>query len=180
MIGSLIGAGIGAVGSILGGIAARKEAKKQQQAIQAQKAQNEAWYNRRYNEDPTQRASAIAALTLMEEQLKKRNKAAQGAAAVTGGTEESVAAAQQAGAQALADTTSNIAAAGDAQKDSIEQQYRAQNANYDAQLNNIQAAKVGSISDATKGVASAAGSIASVLDEYYDNKQKKNSNGSIS
>ena len=61
MIGSLVGAGLSAVGSIFGGISASKAMKKVKKNLQAQKQANKDWYDRRYNEDATQvQPSAIA------------------------------------------------------------------------------------------------------------------------
>ena len=101
MIGSLVGAGLSAVGSIFGGISASKAMKKVKKNLQQQKQANQDWYDRRYNEDATQRADAQRILTKTEESIRNRNRQAAGAQAVMGGTEESVAAAKAANNQAL-------------------------------------------------------------------------------
>ena len=105
----LIGSAIGAAGSIFGGIAASKAMKKMKENVEAQKRANQDWYDRRYNEDATQRADAQRILTLTEENIKNRNRAAQGAQAVTGSTEESVAAAKEANNRALSDAAAQAA-----------------------------------------------------------------------
>ena len=105
----LIGSAIGAAGSIFGGIKASKAMKKAKRNVEAQRQKNQDWYDRRYNEDATQRADAQRILTQTEESIKQRNKQAAGSAAVMGGTDESVAAAKAANNQALADATSQIA-----------------------------------------------------------------------
>ncbi len=128
MIGSLVGAGLSAVGSIFGGISASKAMKKVKKNLQAQKQANQDWYDRRYNEDATQRADAQRILTMTEESIKNRNRQAAGAQAVMGGTEESVAAAKAANNQALADATSQIAVNAEARKDQIEQTYQQKDA----------------------------------------------------
>ena len=92
MLGDIIGAGIGAIGSIFGGMSASKAMKNVKKNVAAQKQANQNWFDRRYNEDATQRADAQSILTRTEEALRARNKAAEGAAAVMGGTEKSVAA----------------------------------------------------------------------------------------
>lgn len=74
MLGSIIGAGLSAVGGIVGGISAKKSMKKVQNSINERKRDNEDWYNRRYNEDPTQRASAQRMITQVNESIKKRNQ----------------------------------------------------------------------------------------------------------
>ena len=141
MLGSIIGGAVGAAGSIFGGISKNKAIKKQMQMVAQQKRDNQDWYDRRYNEDATQRADAQRMITLTEESIKKRNKAAAGTAAVMGGTDESVAAEKEANSKALADTTSQIAAAGDARKDQIENQYLSRKENLDNAMRELESQK---------------------------------------
>lgn len=160
MIGSIVGAGLSAVGSIFGGISASKAMKKVKRNIEKQQQANEDWYNRRYNEDATQRADAQRILTATEERLRKNNQQAAATAAVMGGTEESVAAAKAAGTQALADATSQIAVAGDARKDQIESTYQQRDAALNDALNNVEMKKAEAISSAVQGVAQTGSKIA--------------------
>lgn len=153
----LIGSAIGAVGSIFGGMAASKAMKDARNRIKQQQSENADWFDRRYNEDATQRADAQAILTQTEENIKNRNRQAAGTQAVMGGTDESTAAAKAANNQALADATAQIAAAGDARKDAIEQQYRSRDAALNDQLVNMDVNKANAIAQATQGVAGAAG-----------------------
>ncbi len=160
MIGSIVGAGLSAVGSIFGGISASKAMKKVKKNLQAQKQANQDWYDRRYNEDATQRADAQRILTKTEESIKNRNRQAAGAQAVMGGTEESVAAAKAANNQALADATSQIAVNAEARKDQIEQTYQQKDAQINDALNNLEINKAQAISSAVQGVAQAGAGIA--------------------
>lgn len=153
-------------GAIFGGISASKAMKKMKQNIQNQMRENQDWYDRRYNEDATQRADAQRLLTMTEDSIRKRNQAASGAQAVMGGTDESVAAAKEANSQALSDTTSNIAAAADQRKDAIEQQYMATKSNLNQQLNDLQQKKAQAISSAVQGVADTGGDILKA-DNYF-------------
>lgn len=120
--------------------------KKVKKNLQAQKKANQDWYDRRYNEDATQRADAQRILTMTEESIKNRNRQAAGAQAVMGGTEESVAAAKAANNQALADATSQIAVNADARKDQIEQTYQQKDAQINDALNNLEINKAQAIS----------------------------------
>lgn len=185
MIGAIIGGALKIGSSIYGGIKAKKAAEKVKKNIEQSKAENKEWadgqnrdnqnwFDRRYNEDATQRADAQRMITKTTEALKQNNKAAAGSAAVMGGTDESVAAAKAASMQALADTTSQIVAQGEARKDSIEGQYlsrkdaidekyQSRNDAFNEQLNNIETNKAKSIADAVGGVADAAGGIAGNL-----------------
>ena len=162
MIASLIGAGLKVGGAIYGGIKKAQAMRQMQRQIQQQKQENTNWYNRRYNEDATQRADAVRALQKVEDSIKNRNRAAAGTQAVMGGTEESVAAAKAANNEALSQTASNIAAQADARKDAIEQQYRQEDSRLQGQLNQLQAQKAQNIAESVTGVAGAANSIASL------------------
>lgn len=160
MIGSIIGGGLKAAGSIFGGIASRKAMKNMKKNIEQQQRENQQWFDRRYNEDATQRADAQALLNKTEESIRNRNQQAAATAVVTGGTEESVAAARAANNQALTDVTSNIAAAADARKDAIEAQYLQTKGDLNNQLNNLEQQKAKNIANAVGGVMDAGASIA--------------------
>ena len=151
-----------AAGAIAGGIAASKAAREQNARLEQQARENQDWYDRRYNEDATQRADAQRLITMTEESIKNRNRQAAGTAAVMGGTTESVAAAKAANNAALTDTISTIAADAANRKDAIEQQYMANKANIVAQQNAISAKKAEGITSAISGVANAASGIASL------------------
>lgn len=141
MLGGIIGAGVGAAGGILGGISKNKMLKQQMKMVNEQKKENQNWYDRRYNEDATQRADAQRLLTMTEERIKNRNKQAAGSAAVMGGTDESIAAEKAANAQALADTTSQIAVQAENRKDQIESQYMQKKSQLDETLRELQGQK---------------------------------------
>lgn len=163
MIGSIIGAGMQAIGSIAGGIIQNKAMKKVENNLEEQQQQNQDWYDRRYNEDATQRADAQRLLTMTENSIRERNKQSAATAAVMGGTEESVAAAKAANNQALVDATANITASADARKDNIENQFMATRANLYGQQNNMTMKKAEATGQAVQGIADAAGSIASAF-----------------
>lgn len=163
MIGSIIGGGLKVAGSIFGGISASKAMKRAKRNINNQLKDNQNWYDRRYNEDATQRADAQRVLTMTEESIKNRNKAAAGAQAVMGGTDESVAAAKEANNKALADTTSQIAAAAEERKDQIEQQYMSRKDTLNQQLNDLEMKKAQNTSQAIQGVAGAGADIAGLF-----------------
>lgn len=164
MLGTLIGAGLGLASSIAGGIANRKARQKQEQMIAQQQKENQAWYDRKYNEDPTKRADTVRLLTQMQEQIKNRNKAAKGRQAVMGGTEDSTTAVKEANNKTLADTTSQIVAANDARKDNIEQQYMNRKNQLQNQQMGLEAEKAADTANAVAGVAGTAANIAASLD----------------
>lgn len=160
LIGSIAGGALGAAGSIFGGISASKAMRRVKKNLQAQKQTNQNWYDRRYNEDATQRADAQRILTQTEESIRNRNRQAAGAQAVMGGTDESTAAAKAANAQALADATSQIAVNAENRKDQIEQTYQQRDSQINEALNNLEINKAQAISQAVQGVAKAGAGIA--------------------
>lgn len=160
LFGSIAGGALGAAGSIFGGISASKAMRRVKKNLQAQKEANQNWYDRRYNEDATQRADAQRILTQTEESIRNRNRQAAGAQAVMGGTDESTAAAKAANAQALADATSQIAAGAENRKDQIEQTYQQRDSQINEALNNLETNKAQAISQAVQGVAKAGAGIA--------------------
>lgn len=164
MIGAIVGAGLSAAGSIFGAIQNRNAMRDYRAKIDAQRDENAAWYERRYNEDPLARASAVRMMTEVGDRIKRANRSAAGTRAVMGGTEESVAAQNQANAEALASTASQIAANSDARRDNVEAQYRARDYQLAQQQAGLDYQQAQNIAAATQGVANAAGSIATSLD----------------
>lgn len=156
----LLGTAIGAAGAIFGGISASKAMKNVKKEINAQREKNQDWYDQRYNEDSTQRADAQRILTQTEESIKNRNKQAAGAQAVMGGTDESVAATKAANAGALADATSQIAAAGEARKGNIEATYMQNDNAFSQQLNALEQQRAQNTAAAAMGAASLASNLA--------------------
>ena len=176
MLGALIGAGLGLASSIAGGVANRKARRKQEQMIAQQQRENQAWYDRTYNADPTKRADTVRLLTQMQEQIKNRNKAAKGRQAVMGGTEDSTTAVKEANNKTLADTTSQIVAANDARKDNIEQQYMNRKNQLQNQQMGIEAEKAADTANAVAGVAGTAANIAATIDSGVGAKKAPNMN----
>lgn len=164
MIGALIGAGLSLASSVAGGIANSKARKKQAQMLQQQLKDNQAWYDRKYNEDPTKRADTVRLLTQMQEQIKNRNKAAKGRQAVMGGTEDSTTAVKEANNKTLADTTGQIVAVNENRKDAIEQQYQQNKRSIQGQQMQMEAEKAGDTANVVAGVAGTAANIASAID----------------
>lgn len=141
MIGSLISAGIGVGSRIFGGIKASKAMRKVKANLEDERRANRDWFDRRYNEDATQRGDARRILSMTSESIKNRNKLLDGVAAVMGGTEESVAAAKAANNKIVSDAVSQIAAANQQRKDAIEGEYRRRDAQINSYMRGLMAAE---------------------------------------
>lgn len=163
ILGSAIGGALGIGGSIFGGISASKAMKKAKRIVEGEMKDNQNWYDRRYNEDATQRADAQRILTMTNDNIRQRNQQAAGAQAVMGGTDESVAATKAANNQAIADATSQIAVNGERRKDQIESQYLQTKADLNEKLRNIEIGKANAVSQAVQGVAQAGSNMAGLF-----------------
>ena len=157
--GSAIGAGLSAIGSIFGGSAASKAMRNVKKNLNERIDSNRNWFDRRYNEDATQRADAQRILAKTEEMIKNRNRAAAGAAAVNGGTSEAVVAQMAMNNEAFADTASRISAEGDRRKDTIESQYLGREDALQSELRDLERQKAANVAAATQGVIEAGSKI---------------------
>lgn len=163
MIGTLIGAGTGIASSVVGGILGASSARKRARALAEERRKNKAWYERRYNEDFTQRADAQAALARMREAMRERSESAAGTAAVMGSGSEAEAQEKEAQNKALAEATQGITAAGEQSKERIESTYRQRDADLAAQQDQAEQAKSQAIAGAVTAAGSAAGGISNLL-----------------
>lgn len=159
--GSIIGGALQAGASIANAIVGAQAAKKQKETIEKRQSDNQAWFDRKYNEDATQRADAQAMINRTQESVRANNRAAAAAQAVMGGTDESMASSRAANNQAMAQAASQIAIAGDARKDNIESTYMSRNDAFNAQLDDVERQRMENIQKATQDMAAAGGSIAS-------------------
>ena len=182
----LIGAGVSLASSIgnaiFGGLSANKQEREQLKAIRKQQRENRDWYNRRYNEDSTQRADVQRMLSRTNEAIKARNRAAAGKQKVIGGTDASLASTQQANAAAMGDAISEVAAKAEARKDNIEAQYRERKADLDAQEDAVKseaaAARRAATAQAATGAVNAGASLIAAAGDGGTNKKASGNQGS--
>lgn len=176
-LGSLIGGALKIGGSIFGGYKASQVTKQVLKDLTQQQRENQDWYDRRYNEDATQRADAQRMLAMTMDAIRDRYRQAAGTQAVMGGTEESMAATKAANANALSDTASKIAISGLNRKDNVENMFRQRKDQLNEKVNNLKLAKANNIISAVNGVSGAANDIAvnSGLDDIQLwNRKNKN------
>ena len=147
---------IGIAANIYGGIKASNAMKQIRDSLVHQREANRDWYDRRYNEDATQRADAQRVLNKAEEIFRQRNKQQQGSAAVMGSTDEAMASAKAANANALADAVSKIDVASQSRKDRIEDKYMSTDRSLQNQINDMDANMADNTSKMAGEVASAA------------------------
>ena len=165
MIGSLIGGVAGLAGSLVGGISSMNAMRNIRRRVEEEKAENKAWYDRRYNEDATQRADARALLNRTEEAIRQRNAEVAGAQAVAGGTEEAAAAQRAANSRMMSEAASGIAAQADSRKDAIESRYMKNRQALNEQLNELDLGKAQAVASAASGMADAGKGIAGLFEK---------------
>lgn len=166
MIGSIIGGVLNVGGAIAGGIASSRANKKANDMMQQQKERNQAWYDRNYNQDFTQRADAQNIINSTREMLQERSQRSAATNAVMGGTDEALAMEKEAQNKAVAQVTSNIAAQADNHKDRIEQAYMNADSSITQQQIGNKQQQAQNISQAVSGAsAGAAGVVGSIFDK---------------
>lgn len=169
MIGTLIGAGLGLASGIAGGIKSAKAAREQQELINQQKAQNDAWYNKMYYQNYMDSKEAQTAMKRVEDTLRKRNQDAQAQAAVTGGTQEAVLAQQANDQQLVGDVVEGLASKSDELKRQADYMKQANdNALMQQQIAQLQANEAGGSSLMGAGTSL----IGSAL-SLFDNDKRK-------
>ena len=119
-IATAIGAGVGVLSSILGGASASRAAKAAERRQRAMEAKEQAWYNRRYNEDYSDTAAGQNLIRRAKDYAKEQWKKAAGAQAVAGGTDAATQMAKDSGNKMVGDTIANIAATDQARKANVD------------------------------------------------------------
>ena len=166
MVGSLIGSGIGVLGSVAGAIGSARKMKQAGNMLTAQQAKYQTWYDKEYNTDYTQRADAQAIINKTSEMANENRKRARGMAVVSGATDESVAMENEASNDMVAKTMGNINQSADAYKQSVQGQFRATQQQLDQQQYNNKIAEAQNISNAGDRVSKAgAGIVGSIFDK---------------
>lgn len=117
--------GAGAVGgAALGGYFSGRYNRKADKDTQSILDDNTAWWNIKRSTPVTERVDAQALLTRQRQMLDEQYKRTKAAGVVAGGTDEAIAMQKQGANESLAETASNIAAAGAAEKERAEAQAR--------------------------------------------------------
>lgn len=155
MVGQLLGAAAQIGSSVYGAIKSSQANKRATEMIQNQRTQNQRWYDQKMAEDYMQRSDIQNVLRKQRELLDEQYKRARATNVVAGGTDESLALQQQAANDAMGDTMADIAANAASYKDSIESQYRTQDAALNQQLAGVEQSQAGVIAQAAAQVGSA-------------------------
>ena len=168
-LGSVIG------GAIYGGKKSGEFNRKADKLISQQRNDNKAWYNTRMNQDYTMRSDVQAAINRQRELLNEQYKRARATNAVAGGSEESLALQKEAANRSLAQTMSDVASNAADYKDSVEQQYRAQDAALNQQQVKGYQQRAQAVAQAASGVVnSGLNMLGASFDNFAALEKKKN------
>ncbi len=170
MVGQILGAAAQVGTSIYGAIKSSQANKRAEAMLQNQRDENRKWYDQKMAEDYMQRSDVQNVLRKQRELLNEQYKRARATNIVAGGTDESLALQQQAANEAMGDTMADIAANAADYKDSIEDQYRAQDAALNQQQIGVEQAKAQSIAKAAGQVGSA---VSGLMTGGVEDKVKK-------
>lgn len=163
-IATAIGAGLSLASSLWGGKKASDAARKANRMIAAEKASNDAWFRRRYNEHYADTAAGQNLLRQAREYADKTWKKASGASKVAGATDESAALAKEAGNGVVAQTIGNVAAQDTSRKASVDAQHRSMDHALTQQQVSIEQNKAAQITNAAQNASNAMMNAGATLD----------------
>ena len=159
--------------SLFGGAKSASAAKKAEQEQKARENAENAWYQRRYNENYADTAAGKAMINEAKEYARENWKKASGAAAVTGGTDAATAQAKEAGNKMVADTVRNMAAQDTARKDSVDAQHMKMQDNFAQDRIALQQQRADNIANTASGVSNGLMSAATAMGGNSGAKAKK-------
>ena len=163
-IATAIGAGLALGSSLWGGSQASKAARKANKIIANEKAEDNAWFRRRYNEHYADTAAGQNLMRQAREYADKTWKRAQGASKVAGATDEAAALAKEGGNKVVADTLSNMAAQDTARKAQVDAQHRAMQHQLTQQQVGIEQQRAAQIANAAQNASNAMISAGAYID----------------
>jgi hypothetical protein len=121
-------------GAAMSAIAGARAYRNQMKNLRQQERENRNWYDRRYNENATERADSVALNEQAKQHFAERMAQHQGTAAVMGGTNAQLAAEKNAEAAGYANIQAQRQQMADTRKDTIENKFLANKSNIQNQM----------------------------------------------
>ena len=164
-----IGAAIGAIGgiasSLIGGSAAARAQREAEKRQRQQEAKENAWYNRRYNEDYIDTAAGQNLVRRAKDYAREQWRKAAGAQAVSGGTAAATQMAKDAGNKMVGDTIANIAATDQSRKAQVDNMHRQAESQFAQMDMQREMQRAQNITNAAQAASNAMMSIGSAVDQ---------------
>ena len=137
----LLGLGSSVIGNVIGGIATAGIAKKQQAALNDEKAYSESLFNKSSFEDTINRSDNAAYLRQLSNEQKENSIKSQRTAAITGATPEATAVQEKNNGSVYADAVNKMASVTAQRKDQALSSYGARRSALFGAQNNIDESK---------------------------------------
>ena len=164
-----IGAAIGAIGgiasSLIGGSAAARAQREAEKRQRQQEAKENAWYNRRYNEDYIDTAAGQNLVRRAKDYAREQWRKAAGAQAVSGDTAAATQMAKDAGNKMVGDTIADIAATDQQRKAEVDNMHRQAEAQFAQMDMNREMQRAQNITNAAQSASNALMSVGSAVDQ---------------
>lgn len=157
-------AGLGAVGSLFGGAASARAAKKAMKENKYRTNAEKAWYEKEYNTDYMDTKAGQNMMRRAQEIQDSYIRKADGAAAVGGGTAASTAMAKESANRTMGNTIANIGAQDTARKQQVSSQHMRNEMSLSQERSNIYNQQAQGTAAAAQGFSNAMMGAASVLD----------------
>lgn len=155
----IIGAGMKIGGAAINAIANARAYRNQMKNLRRQERENQNWYDRRYNENATERADSVALNEQAKQHFAEAMARHQGTAAVMGGTNAQLAAEKNAEAAGYAGIQAQRQQLADTRKDTIENKFMANKTAIQDKMNALEAQRAQGIQAATSQMAQAGADI---------------------
>lgn len=157
-------AAAGVASSIFGGIQANKARKQAKREQQRRERAEQAWYDRRYNQDYLDTAAGQNLMRQANEYADKQWRKAEGAKAVGGGTDAATAQAKESANRMVGNTVANIAAADTQRKDNVDSQHQSNLQNFSNQTQARYEQQAQDITNASQNASNAMMSMGAALE----------------
>lgn len=170
-IATAVGAALAVGSSLWGGAKASDAANKVNKMIESEKANDNAWYRRRYNQRFADTAAGQEYRRQAMEVAGKIWKRADGARRVAGATDESAAMAKEAGNKIVGDTIGGMAARDTQRQDAVDAQHRSIQHQLTQQQIGVEQQRAAQITNAAQNASNALMMAGAYYDEARDLKK---------
>ena len=157
--------------SLFGAAKARKERKKAAAEQKRREDQEQAWYDRRYNQDYLDTAAGQNLMRQANEYADKQWRKAEGAKVVGGGTDAATAMAKESTNRMVGNTVANIAAQDESRKQSVDNIHQQNLQNFSNQTQARYNQQASDINTATQNASNAIMSMGSALESASSQKK---------
>lgn len=172
-IGAAIGAGLGVLSSLYGGHKAGKAAREGRRILERQGREDDAWFNRRWNQGYLDTAAGQSLATHMRDFYRNSINRADATARVAGASASSAARAKEQANKSVGAFYDKAAASDTARRDAADMAHRRSRKELASQMAGIESTRAGQISAAAGAASNALISAGAYLDSDFKGKSSK-------